>query len=220
MNTCSQSFDTRRKKAFSAMELFVTIACLALLAAILLPALAKSKARSSRVNCNNNMKQIGLAFRSWSLDNGDHFPMQVSVNNGGSMESVARGEAYPHFQVMSNELSSPRILLCPTDEKRTNTTNFAVGLADTNLSYFINMNATNGDGASLLFGDRNITNRAKTGSRLVALTKNHSISWTKDLHSKKGNLGFGDGGVDSFRNGSVGGAVKVAVGMTNWLAVP
>ncbi len=220
MNAQSRSFRAKPKVAFSVMELFITIACLALLAAVFLPALAKSKARSSRLNCNNNMKQIGLAFRSWSLDNGDRFPMQVSVNNGGTMELAARGEAYPHFQVMSNELSTPRILLCPTDEKRSYATSFAAGLADTNLSYFINMNATNGANDTLLFGDRNLTNRTPTGSRLVALAKADSLAWTKDLHSEKGNLGFGGGSVDSFRNGSAGNAIKIVDGTTNWLAVP
>src|SRR5205085_8808294 len=103
---------------------------IALLAAIFLPALAKSKARSSRLGCTNCLKQIGLAFRSWSLDNNDQFPMRVSVTNGGTMELVASGVVYPHFQVMSNELSTPKILLCPNDEKRSYATNFAVDLTD------------------------------------------------------------------------------------------
>jgi hypothetical protein len=166
------------------------------------------------------MKQIGLAFRTWSLDNNDRFPMQVSVTNGGTMELITSGVVYGHFEVMSNELSTPKILLCPNDEKRNCATNFGVDLRDTNLSYFVNTDATNGDGSSLLSGDRNITTRAPASSRLVPLTMADTIAWTKDIHSQKGRLGFGDGRVDSFSNGSVGAAIKIGAGATNWLAVP
>jgi len=128
---------TPRTRAFSVTELLIAITCLVvLLEAIFLPALARSKARSSRIGCANNMKQIALAFQTWSLDNNDHFPMQVSVTNGGTLELVASGIVYQHFQVMSNELSTPKILNCPKDEKRSYATNFAVDLTDKNVSYF------------------------------------------------------------------------------------
>lgn len=146
--------------------------------------------------------------------------MQVSLTNGGTMELTGSGVVYPHFQVMSNELGSPKVLLCPNDEKRSYATNFAVDLTDRNVSYFVNMDATNGDGSSLLSGDRNITNRVRAGSRLVSLTKADTIAWTKEIHLEKGHLGFGDGRVDSFSNGSVGAAIKIGDGKTNWLAVP
>ena len=136
------------------------------------------------------------------------------------MELAASGLVYPHFQVMSNELSTPRILLCPNDEKRSYATNFGVDLTDRNLSYFVNIDATNADGSSLLCGDRNITNRPRAGSRLVSLTKADTIAWTKEIHVEKGHLGFGDSRVDSFDNGSVGAAIKIRDGTTNWLAVP
>jgi len=136
------------------------------------------------------------------------------------MELVPSGVVYPHFQVISNELSTPKILLCPNDEKRSYSTNFAVDLTDRNLSYFLNMDVTNGDGSSLLCGDRNITNRAQAGSRLVPLTKAESIAWTKEIHSEKGHLAFGDSRVDSFSNGTVGATIKIGDGTTNRLAVP
>ena len=219
MRTRPQSITANTARAVTITELLVSIGLVALLVAIFLPGLAKRKARSSRLGCNNNMKQIGLAFCTWSLDNNDHFPMQLSTNSGGTMELVALGEVYPHFLVMSNELSTPKILNCPSDVKRSYATNFDAGLTDKNLSYFINMNATRDVNTSLLCGDRNLTNRAQTGNRLVALTRNNSIAWTKDLHREKGYLGFSDCTVDSFLNGTVGQAIKMVQG-TNWIAVP
>lgn len=210
-----------RLRGLTIIEVLVIVVCLVALAgAILLPGLARSRARSSRINCANGMKQIGLSFRSWSLDNNGRFPMQVSVNSGGTMELVASGMVYPHFQVMSNELSTPKILLCPNDEKRTWATNFAAGMTDKHLSYFINVDAIEGDGSSLLSGDRNITNRAGPGSRLVSLTGSDTMGWTREMHAEKGFLGFGDGSVQAFRNGSTAAAVRVEPGKTNRLAVP
>lgn len=96
----------------------------AILAAMLLPALAQAKNRAQSINCMNNMRQIGLAYRTWALDNGDAFPFNVSTNKGGTLELCAmasdgfdRNAAF-HFQVMSNELSTPRILVCPADTRK------------------------------------------------------------------------------------------------------
>jgi hypothetical protein len=206
--------------AFSLMELLIAMALAVLLALVVLPGLAKSRARSSRANCWNNMSRIGLGFLTWSLDNNDSYPMQVSVTNGGTMELVTSGVVYPHFEVMSNELSTPKILLCPSDEKRTFATQFGAGLGDTNVSYFVNTDAAYRDGSSLLCGDRNITNRAPTSSRLVPLTVGNTIAWTREMRVQKGYVGFGDGRVGSFSNGGVGAAIRTGAGTTNWLAVP
>ena len=206
--------------AFTVTELLVTIACVALLAAIFLPTLARSRVRSSRIGCSNNMKQIGLPFRTWAIDNNDLYPMHVSVTNAGTMELAASGVVFPHFQVMSNELSTPIILVCPNDKERSCVTSFTSNLTDKALSYFVNINAMEGDGASLLTGDRNIVNRAAAGSRLVNLTKGAAIAWTRKIHSEKGNLCFADGRVEGVTNGSVGARIQIPDGVTNRLAVP
>ncbi len=97
---------------------------LVLPAAMLLPALGKAKERAQSINCVNNMKQIGLSFRQWSVDNKDLFPWQVSVTNGGTMELAIQGadniDPNPiHFEVLSNELNTTRILICPGDTTKT-----------------------------------------------------------------------------------------------------
>ena len=171
--------------------------------------------------------------------------MQVPVANGGTLELVAGGMVYPHFLVMTNELSTPGVLHCWTDEGHPGTAKFS-DLSDTNVSYFLNVDAIvevieprrdhYREGASVLLGDRNITNRAPAGSRFVPVTKANTIAWTKDLHSGKGYLGFADGRVGLFTNrmaglvravgtdgtvaADVGTAIQTPDGVTNRLAVP
>src|SRR6266568_2342776 len=80
--------------------------------------------RAQRINCVNNLKQIGLGFRQWALDNNDQFSFNVSMNAGGSLEFCDRDKdgfdrnAFRHLQPMSNELNTTKILVCPKDRSR------------------------------------------------------------------------------------------------------
>ncbi|MGH7953384.1 MAG: prepilin-type N-terminal cleavage/methylation domain-containing protein, partial [Limisphaerales bacterium] len=114
----------KQKRAFTLIELLVVIAIIAILAAMLLPALAAAKRKAQRINCVNNLKQVGLSFRIWEGDNEDHFPMTVSTASGGAEECVysqanttkaIEGGVADVFDVMSNELSTPKILYCTSD---------------------------------------------------------------------------------------------------------
>ena len=162
--------------------------------------------------------------------------MQVSVADGGTLELVPNGLVYPHFQAMAGDLGEhPTVLRCPDDQARPYATNFS-GLTDMNISYFLNMDVTNHDSSSLLLGDGNITNRPPAGSHLVPITKSNPITWTKDVHSERGFIAFGDGRVDLCANrfakaaGGVGtygaiatnvsAAIRIPDGVTNHLAVP
>jgi hypothetical protein len=77
-----------------------------------------------------NLKQIDLAFRIWPGDQSDKYPMQVSVANGVAMELIATENVAACFQVMSNELSTPKILTCPADISRFAAEHFATGFSN------------------------------------------------------------------------------------------
>src|SRR5271169_2615987 len=86
------------------LEVLLVICILAVIAVILLPALAASRRKSSRLGCVSKLKEIALAVRNWEGDYFDLYPTAVSCTNGGAMEQAAAGNVAAVFQVMSNEL--------------------------------------------------------------------------------------------------------------------
>ncbi len=183
-----------RRRAFMFVELLIVIAVLAILAALLLPALAKAKQKAQRINCVNNLKQVGLAFRLWSGDNGDKYPPNVSTSKGGSKEYVPGGNTFRHFLCMSNELSTPKILACPADDREP-ASSFAT-LKNINISYLAAMDADETMPQMLLSGDRNLLlNGEPVDTGLVTIRPANTLGWTSEIHHDTGNVGMADGSV-------------------------
>jgi hypothetical protein len=179
-------------------EVGVVIAIAMILVIVLLPRLAIPNGRYSKINCVNNLKQVGVAYRIWEGDNGDIYPMGISVTNGGSMEMVRTGNVLQTFLVMSNELSTPKILYCPEDTNRSWPTSFS-SLSNSNISYFISVDVTNElNPQMILSGDCNFEiggKQVKPG--LLSVWTNNPVSWAVTRHKGNGSLGLADGSVQS-----------------------
>ncbi len=173
--------------------LLVVLAVVAILAAMLLPALAGAHRRAYRIQCVNNLKQCGLAFRIWEGEHDDKMPMNISSDKGGTKDFDSGADTFRHFQVASNELSTPKILICPADT-RTTAPSF-VGLGNENLSYFIGLDADQASPQRLLDGDRNIRGQSEPSNGVLMLTPGAPVYWTPEMHGNMGNVGLCDGSV-------------------------
>src|SRR5262249_4168328 len=158
-------------------------------------------------------------------------PPQVSITNGGTMELVDSGIVWSHYSVMSNELSTPKILVCPEDTARGRWTAATFGsgapncipfCSDTNVSYFVGVDAADTFPLMLLSGDANVgINGGSPKSGLQAIWTNANLSWYQPRHEKgkKGNIGFADGSVQVLDSQELTKAL-MASGVTNRLAIP
>ena len=92
-------------KAFTLIELLVVIAIIAILASLLMPALAKAKAKAEQAYCLNSMKQIGLAAGLYASDQNDRFPLCKSWGKAWGDDHSLRAE-----RVWMPELLQPYLI--------------------------------------------------------------------------------------------------------------
>jgi len=171
----------------------IIVIALLLLVAVAVLALGRAKQKAARLSCVCNVKKIGLAFRIWANDNDNLYPMSADNPDDSLRIDALEGRGFRLFQTVSNELSVPKSVICPSDKRMaaTNWTSFA----NQNVSYFIGLDASDTQPNLLLSGDRNLARDGQLLSGVVAMGTNSPVAWTKEMHRQNGNIGLADGSV-------------------------
>lgn len=123
-----------RKHAFTLIELLVVIAIIGILAAMLLPALARAKEKASATACLNNLRQWGLATQLYATDNNDFLPPDGTPNPGNSATNTGWYIQLPQVLSLPRYHDMPwrtngsadvgrSVWICPTNPRRSNGNN-------------------------------------------------------------------------------------------------
>jgi prepilin-type processing-associated H-X9-DG protein len=223
----------KRNQALTRVEVLVVIVVLVIAALFLFPVIyVGPQGPAHRSNCINNLKEQGTAFRIWAQDNGDKYPMQTSVTNGGTMELVANGRnAWMNFFVMSNSLTDPKLLICPQDTRSILATSYGRGFNNSN---FVGLDATDSYPQMFLSGDDNFAiGGVPVKSGLLEFQTNAPVTWSSGRHVSYnshfwtparyrfiGNIGFADGSVQQLTTDDLQKALQQTGVATNRLAIP
>lgn len=200
----------RASRAFTRMELLVSLAALGLIGLTILPLLANTSARGDRVACVNNLRLIGRAFLTWSADHNEKNPWELTQVEGGTRDHVFRGNCWFQFFFLSNHLASPQFLVCPADGAPAPPRRTALywddrpgGLLNPSfrpnaVSYILGKYATPIEPQSILSGDPNLNGQQRGddvfGSAYqVGAPRDPPAVWTPRVHLDSGNLLFNDG---------------------------
>lgn len=192
----------RQYRAFTALEMLVVISVVCILVVLFGFALKQAQTKARHIKCARHLKSTALCFKMFAGDNTGVFPAGIT----NSLAYQNGQQAWTHFQMLSNELGSVKILACPADASRVKAmaltfdtaSNGLITMQNRAVSYFVNADAHETNNTMVLLGDRNLViggqSFANTGLTLPGSTL---LQWDRGIHGSCGNVALADGSVHS-----------------------
>src|SRR5438309_8475157 len=200
--------------AFTRMEILFCLFGATLVTIPAVSLLASNKSESQRAVCFNNLRQIGQAFQSWASEHNDNYYVFRTAYPEGTKNYpilALMNSAWFHFASLSNQLGSPKLLVCPADTgaaRAASNWGFGpdgfvnAGLRANALSYSLHLEAFPMAPKTILSGDRNIratsfpVSSSSAATRCAGLEPNDSnVRWTNQVHGVSCHLLLRDGSV-------------------------
>lgn len=211
-------------QALTRLELLVIIAGVGLLVVAALPPLLMARAKKTRIDCVNNLKNIGLSFRIFSRTSEAYFPWNKDIDLGGTILHATNPAAlWRHLSAISNEIADPKRFICPSDRERRAAGSWTEFTNNHFVSYALGFSATEETPQSILAADRNIRlDGAVLANVILSFPSNVLVTFDRRLHGEGGNLLHGDGSVQQVPSRNLSecfGNAHQATG-TNVLAFP
>src|SRR3989442_164 len=189
--TFRRALKDRSTVAFTRVEVLILAATVALLALLSLPLGARQQTvstRSEQLVCMANLRHIGRAYQLWASDHDDQNPYLLDPSQGGIRGVLAANNVWYQFAWLSNELATPKVLVCPSD---TNTIRIARDFSfsadggflnpsyrNNAASYFLSLHAFRDNPHAILAGDRNLQASSTGGAcSSSGLSSVSSLPW-------------------------------------------